>query len=74
MQVGDEDTRELLHVDSRLRGAAHHAGAAIHKIDAVAGDDCDRRTHAVGLRIGRAGAQQDDARILRRKRRQVDER
>ena len=46
-------------------GAADHAGSAIHKVNAVARDHGDCRAHAVRLRIRRAGAQQDDARVLR---------
>ena len=46
--------------------AADDAGSAIDDVDAVARHDGDGRTHAVGFGIRRAGAQQDDARVLRR--------
>ena len=56
------------HLDAGLRGAADHAGAAIDDVDAVAGDDRGRWTHAVGQGIRIARAEQDDVRILRQQR------
>ena len=48
-----------------MGGAAHDAGAAIDEVGAVAGEDGEGGAHAVGVGVGVAGAEEDDAGILR---------
>jgi hypothetical protein len=63
--MGEENAAELVHLNSRLSGAAHHSGARIDQIDLGAGEDGDRGTAAVGFRIRRASAEQDHTGVLR---------
>ena len=63
---------QLLHLDPSLHSAAHHSRAAIDDVNVLARYDRNRRTHAIGFRVGIAGTEQDDASILR-ERRQADQ-
>ena len=63
--MGQESTSHLGGGDAGLNRAAHDAGTAIDDVGAAAGDDRQGWAHALGLGIGRARAQQDDAGVLR---------
>jgi len=65
MKVGDEGPRQLVHVDAGLGGAAYKAWASIDDVDVRARNDRDGGSAVIGFGIGRAGAEEDDARVLR---------
>ncbi len=66
VKVGDEKPRKIGHVEGRHAGemgrrcAANDTGTAVDEVWPAAGDDRDRRSSPLGIRVRGAGAEYDE--------------